>query len=135
LGADIVVTATTSPTPVFDGDDLSPGVHINGIGSHAPTVRELDTKTVVRSKIICDSLDACLAEAGDLLIPMQEGRLSQEEIYGQLGEVIAGKLPGRQSDEEITLFKSVGLAFQDASVALYVYQKAQKEGVGMEFEF
>jgi len=136
LGVNIVATATTSPTPVFDGDDLAPGMHINGIGSHAPTVRELDTKTVVRSKIICDSLDACLAEAGDLLIPMQEGTLNQEDIiYGQLGEVITGKLSGRESDEEITLFKSVGLAFQDASVALYVYQKAREESVGTEFEF
>ncbi len=134
-GADIVVTATTSPSPVFDGDDLSPGAHINGVGSHAPGVRELDTRTVVRSKIVCDSVEACMAEAGDLLIPMEEGALSKSDIHGGLAEVIGGKMPGRVTDEEITLFKSVGLAFQDAVTALHTYQQAKVMGLGIEFQF
>lgn len=134
-GADVVATATTSPTPIFDGDDLSPGVHINGVGSHAPKARELDTTTVVRSKIVCDSVDACLVEAGDLLIPIAEGALKESGVYGGLADVINGKLPGRVSDDEITLFKSVGLAFQDAVTALHTYQKAKSSGLGQEFQF
>ena len=134
-GADVVATATTSPTPIFDGDDLSPGVHINGVGSHAPKMRELDTKTIVRSKIVCDSVDACLAEAGDLLIPIEEGAFKESDIYGGLADVISGKLPGRKDDEEVTLYKSVGLAFQDAVTALHTYEKAKSEGLGVEFEF
>lgn len=134
-GADIVVTASTSSTPVFDGDDLGPGTHINNVGSHAPGVRELDTKTVVKSKIVCDSVEACLVEAGDLLIPMEEGVLTESDIHGGLADVISGKLPGRENDEETTLFKSVGLAFQDAVVALQCYRKAQSMGLGMEFQF
>lgn len=134
-GAHIVVAATTSPSPVFDGDDLSPGAHINGVGSHAPGVRELDTKTLVRSKIVCDSVEACLVEAGDLLIPIEEGALSESDIHGGLAEVIGGKLPGRQTDEEITLFKSVGLAFQDAVAAQHTHRQAKILGLGMEFQF
>jgi ornithine cyclodeaminase/alanine dehydrogenase len=134
-GADIVVTASTSSTPVLDGDDLRPGTHINNVGSHAPAVRELDTRTVVRSKIVCDSVEACLVEAGDLLIPMKEGALTASHIHGGLADVIAGRLPGRESDDEITLFKSVGLAFQDAVVALQAYQNARKIGLGTEFQF
>lgn len=134
-GADIVATATTSPMPIFDGDDLSPGVHINAVGSHTPNTRELDTKTVVRSKIVCDSVTACLVEAGDLLIPIEEGALNKSDIHGGLAEVISGQLPGRQSYEEITLFKSVGLAFQDAATALETYRKARAMGLGTEFQF
>jgi alanine dehydrogenase len=134
-GADVVATATTSPSPIFDGDDLSPGVHINGVGSHAPGVRELDTKTVVRAKIVCDAVEACLAEAGDLLIPIEEGALKESDIHGGLADVILGRIPGRESNEEITLYKSVGLAFQDAVTALHTYQKAKSQGLGTEFEF
>lgn len=134
-GADIVATATTSPTPVVDGDHLSPGMHINGVGSHTRDARELDTKTVVNSKIVCDAVEACLAEAGDLLIPMDEGVLKREDIHGGLADVTRGKLPGRESDQEITLFKSVGLAFEDAAVALHTYQKAHAMGLGTEFQF
>jgi alanine dehydrogenase len=134
-GADVVATATTSPTPIFDGDDLSAGAHVNGVGSHAPGVRELDTRTIVRSKIVCDSVEACLVEAGDILIPIEEGALKESDIHGGLADVISGKLPGRESDEEITLFKSVGLAFQDAVTALHAYEKAKSQGLGVEFEF
>jgi len=132
--ADIVCTATTSKVPIFDGGDLQPGVHVNGIGSHSPGVRELDTTTIVRSKVVCDYVSACLSEAGDLQIPIEEGRFKPEDIHGDLGDVIVGKLPGRESGEEITLFKSVGLAFQDASTALHIYKEAKKKGIGSEIE-
>ena len=132
---DVLALATTATTPIVDGDWLKPGLHINAIGSHAPGVRELDTKSIVRSKIICDQTAACLAEAGDIQIPIEEGALKPEDIYGEMGEVINGQKKGRESDDDITLFKSVGLSIQDISAAQYVYEQALKKGVGTEFEF
>ena len=133
--ADILSLATTSSTPIIDGDWVKEGTHINAIGSHAPGVRELDTKTVVMSKIVCDQLAACMAEAGDLQIPIEEGALSADKIYGELGELVTGRKKGRESDQEVTLFKSVGLSIQDISTAFHVYQRALEKGVGTEFEF
>ena len=134
-GSDVLSLATTSGTPIIDGDWVKAGTHINAIGSHAPGVRELDTKTVVKSKIVCDQLDACMAEAGDLQIPIEEGALSADDIYGDLGELVTGKKKGRESDQEVTLFKSVGLSIQDISTAFQVYQRALEKKVGTEFEF
>jgi alanine dehydrogenase len=134
-GADVVATATTSASPIFDGDQLSPGAHVNGVGSHSPGARELDTKTVVRSKIVCDSVEACLVEAGDILIPIKEGALKESDIHGGLADVISGRVPGREGGDEITLYKSVGLAFQDAVTALRAYEKAKSQGLGTEYQF
>ncbi|MCH8310100.1 MAG: hypothetical protein IIB17_06340 [Chloroflexi bacterium] len=132
---DILALATTAIRPIIDGDWVRPGTHINAIGSHAPGVRELDTKTVVKSKLVCDHKDACLAEAGDIQIPIEEGALSVDDIYGELGDVASGAIAGRENDDEITLFKSVGLSIQDISAAYYVYQQALERGVGAEFNF
>ena len=132
---DILSTATTAITPIIDGDWVRPGTHINGIGSHAPGVRELDTKTVVKSKLVCDQKEACLAEAGDIQIPIEEGALNPDDIYGDLGDVVAGNIPGRENKDEITLFKSVGLSVQDISAAYYVYQRALEQGAGTDFSF
>ncbi|MDH7515176.1 MAG: ornithine cyclodeaminase family protein [Bacteroidota bacterium] len=132
---DIIVTATSAARPVFDGTWLVPGQHINGIGSHSPAARELDTATIVRAKAIPDSIDACLVEAGDFLIPIDEGAITKDHLRASLGEVIAGLKPGRESPDEITLFKSVGLALQDVSVASAVYRKALEAGVGFSFSF
>ena len=132
---DILSLATTATTPIIDGSWVQPGLHINGIGSHAVGVREIDTMTVVSSKLVCDHVDACLAEAGDIQIPIEEGALSPDDIYGEIGELITGAKPGRESDDEVTLFKSVGLSIQDISAAHYVYQRALEEGVGTEFAF
>ena len=131
---DIVVTASSSKTPVFEGAWLVPGTHVNGIGSHSPDARELDTETIQRAKIVPDLASACLAEAGDLIIPIQERAITEDHIHANLGEVVAGLKPGRESDEEITLFKSVGLAVQDAAAAARVYELAQATGVGTEIE-
>ena len=95
--ADIIVTATSAHEPILQGEWLPPGVHINAIGSHAPAMRELDTVTMQRSKIIADQTAACLAEAGDLLIPIQEGELDPDPIYADLGEIVTGDKPGRIS--------------------------------------
>lgn len=134
LENDIICTATSSSVPLFDGNLLKNGTHINGIGSHSPNARELDTVTIARSKFVGDSKDACFKEAGDLLIPISEKVITVEHFYAELGEVIIGKKEGRCSDDEITLFKSNGLAIQDAAAALLVYQKAIKKGIGQMIE-
>ncbi len=134
-GADIVVTATSAASPVFDGRWLREGTHISGIGSHAAHMRELDTVTVQRSRVIVDSRRAALAEAGDLILPIQEGAIAPEHIVGELGEVLLGQVAGRTSPAEITLFKSVGLAIQDVAVAARVYAAARERGIGQEMRF
>ena len=132
--ADIIVTASSSPTPVFDGEWLQPGTHINNIGSHSPAARELDTTTVKRAKFVADLKEANLAEAGDILIPIEEGAVTADHIYADLGDLVVGAKPGRENDEEITVFKSCGLAVQDVSSALAVYEAAKKQGVGVAVE-
>ena len=131
----ILTLITSAKDPILDGDRLSPGTHINAVGSHAPAMRELDLKTVQKSQIICDSVEACKAEAGDFIIPAQAGQWSWDAVLGSLGDVVTGKIPGRVNDEEITLFKSVGLAIQDISTAFYVYEEARRMGIGTEFNF
>ncbi|MBU0740783.1 ornithine cyclodeaminase [bacterium] len=132
--ADIVVTASSSPVPVFDGDWLRPGTHVNNIGSHSPGARELDTRTIVRAKFVADLKEANLAEAGDILIPIAEGAVTEEHIHASLGEIVVGAKPGRENDEEITVFKSCGLAIQDVSSARVVYAAARAAGVGQDVE-
>jgi alanine dehydrogenase len=129
---EIICAATSSREPIFDGSWLFPGTHLNGVGSHAPDARELDTETLLRSKVIVDHLPACLAEAGDLILPMKEGAFTEDWIHASLGEVVAGQKPGRETAEEITLFKSVGLAVQDAATAARVYERARAAGIGQE---
>ena len=133
--ADIVILATTASAPVLDGRWLKPGTHINGVGSHAPSARELDTLTIQKSRVVCDSTAACKAEAGDLIIPAQAGEWGWDKVAGDLGGVIIGKVPGRTTPEEITLFKSVGLAVQDMSAARFVFNEAVKRNIGTEFQF
>ena len=133
--ADIVTLITSAKDPIIDGDWLQPGTHINGVGSHAPAMRELDTKSVVKSKVVCDLMDACKAEAGDFMIPVEAGEWSWDKCHGNLGDVITNKISGRENDEEVTLFKSVGLAIQDISTAYHVFTKADEMNVGTEFKF
>lgn len=128
--SDIIVTATTSKTPVLNGEWLEEGMHVNAIGSHTPDSRELDATAIKRAKVVVDSRDAALKEAGDLMIPISQGIISPEHIYAELGEIITGKKTGRGSEGEITLFKSLGLAIQDVSAASKVYEIAAKKGLG-----
>ncbi|RME76015.1 MAG: ornithine cyclodeaminase family protein [Chloroflexi bacterium] len=129
-GADIVITATSSSTPVFDGRYLSPGAHVTAVGSYRPDMQEVDEETVRRAKIVVDSLKACLAEAGDLIIPLERHVISKLDIYGEIGEIVIGKKPGRESADEITLFKSVGVAVQDAAAAAHVLKMAELQDLG-----
>ncbi len=131
---DIICTATSSPTPLFDGRKVREGTHINAVGSHTPKARELDTAIIKRSKIIADSYDACLKEAGDIIVPIREGVIDKSHLRAELGEVIIGKKPARTDAREITLFKSNGLAIQDVAAARLVYEKAMHAGIGTSIE-
>ena len=134
LETDIICTATSSPTPIFDGKKVREGTHINGIGSHTPNARELDTEIVKRSKFIGDSKEACFKEAGDIMIPLKNGEIEESHFYAELGEIITGVKDGRINDKEITLFKSNGLAIQDAATAKLIYDRAVDAGIGTEVE-
>jgi alanine dehydrogenase len=134
LLADIICTATSSATPLFDGNMVKEGTHINGIGSHTPNTRELDTAIVKRSKFIGDSKEACFKEAGDIMIPVSAGEIPETHFYAELGEIISGQKQGRVNNSEITLFKSNGLAIQDAATAKLVYEKAVAAGIGVTVE-
>jgi ornithine cyclodeaminase/alanine dehydrogenase len=134
-GADIVVTGTTQATPLFGGAALRPGAHVNNVGSHSPAARELDTEAVARSVVVVDTYEAAWAESGDILIPIDEGAIGRDHVQAELGEIVLGKRPGRRTVEEITLFKSNGVAFQDAVTAKLAYERARAQGVGSEFAF
>jgi ornithine cyclodeaminase/alanine dehydrogenase len=134
LECDIICTATSSSKQLFDGSKLQEGTHINGIGSHSPDARELDSETIKRSLLVGDSLEACMKEAGDIMIPMKEGVITESHFHAELGEIITGKKTGRTDDKQITLFKSNGLAIQDAATAKLVYQKALEAGIGKQIE-
>ena len=121
--ADIIITATTSTTPLFDGNDLKPGTHITAVGAFASNMQEFDKTTAARARIIVDSREACLAEAGDII-------RTRAHIDAELGEIINGKSPGRQNLKEITLFKSVGLAVQDVAAAAAILKRAEIMNLG-----
>lgn len=128
--ADIVVTATSAHEPLFDGGLLQPGTHITGIGSHLPFASEVDAVTLRRAKVVVDQTSACLAEAGDLIRPIDEGLYDASQIHAEVGAIIAGERAGRENDSEITFFKSVGLAAQDVAVARAVYARALEQDAG-----
>jgi alanine dehydrogenase len=132
--ADVICTATTSNMPVFADGDLKRGVHINAVGSFTPEMQEIPEQTVGRAKLVVGSREACLSETGDLIIPIRKGLITEDDIYAELGEIAAGIKPGRDSAEEITLFKSVGNAVQDVSVARAVLTRAETLGLGIEVE-
>jgi len=133
VDSDILVTVTTSTTPVFDGHHLKAGTHINAVGAYTPEMRELDDVTIGKSKIVVDTYEGCMAEAGDLLIPIRNGKLSKENIYADLGEIVLAQKPARTREDEITLFESVGFALEDLVVATLAYRRASEKGVGLKF--
>ena len=131
-GADIICAATTSSTPVFAGTDLKAGAHVNGVGSFLPTMQEIDFETVKKALVVVDQREAALEEAGDLIIPIQEGKITDGHIHAELGEIIAGRKPGRTTAQQITFFKSVGNAAQDAIAGKIALQTARELGIGQE---
>jgi ornithine cyclodeaminase len=123
-GADIVCTVTSSPQPVLKSEWLKSGVHINAVGASTPATREIDTATVRRARVFVDQRAATLAEAGDILLPMREGAIGASAILGELGELVLGAVKGRTGPEDLTLFKSLGLAVEDAAAADRVVRNA-----------
>lgn len=128
--AAVVCTATTSVRPVFAPEHLAPGTHINGIGSYRPDMAEVPAETVAAARVVVDQREACLAEAGDLIQPLRRGLISEDHLAAELGEVAAGLRPGRTTPTEITFFKSVGNAVQDAAVAAHAAAVATRDGFG-----
>lgn len=133
--ADIICTATTSFKPVFEDRFVKPGTHISAVGSYTPDMQEVPPETLQRAKIFLDSRSASLEEAGDLIQPMRAGLFDETHISGELGEVILGRISGRNAPYEITYFKSVGVAVQDAMAAQVALNNAHKLGIGKEVEF
>ena len=132
--SDILTAVTDAAEPILDAGWLKPGVHINAVGSHRPENREMGGDTVKRATVIVDSLDAINTECGDILLAVEEGSIAPDHVRGEIGEVLAGAKPGRTGDDEITMYKSVGIAAQDVAAASLVYRRALEQGVGTEVE-
>jgi len=128
--ADVVVTATSSAEPIIERGWLKPGAHVNAVGSSIPTARELDTETMRDAALFVDRRESTVNEAGDFLFPQAEGAIGPEHIRAEIGEILVGAAEGRRSDDELTVFKSLGLAVQDLAAAEYVLRRAEAEDVG-----
>lgn len=130
--ANLICTCTSSPAPLFDGKLLTPGTHINAVGAFTPSTRELDSETVRRARVILDAESAAGREAGEILIPIAEGMINHEHVKGMLADVVSGKVAGRASLDEITLFKSCGFAIEDLVTARLANARAKTQSVGIE---
>lgn len=133
--ADLIVTATSSLEPVINKDWISPGAHVNAIGTHSPNSREIDSATMAAARIFTDRRESALNEAGDYLLAAKEGLVSPESIVGEIGELLIGTKTGRTSSTEITLFKSLGLAIEDVATADHLYRKARAQNAGTWVDF
>jgi ornithine cyclodeaminase/alanine dehydrogenase-like protein (mu-crystallin family) len=132
--ADLVIAATTSPQPLIRGEWLRPGAFVAAVGAHTSTAREVDSETVRRAeKRVIDSRTDCLDNAGDLLIPIAEGIIAHEDV-AEIAEIVSGARPGRQSDEEITFYKSIGVPIQDLVTAQHIVRQAAQAGLGTEID-
>jgi ornithine cyclodeaminase len=132
-GADIVVLVTSSRVPVIESSDIADGAHIIGVGACRPDQREMPTALVKRAGVYVDARAGALKEAGDILLPIGERAIGPDHIRGELGEVVAGKAPGRQSKQEVTIFKSLGMAVEDVAAARLVVERARVMGLGQTF--
>jgi ornithine cyclodeaminase len=134
-GADIVCTVSLATEPVLAHAWLKPGCHINAVGSHSPTAREVDGETMATARVVVDSRDANLAECGDCIIPIQEGLFGPEHVSDEIGEVLAGVKPGRREPFQITVYQSCGLAVQDVATARLVYEQARVAEIGLAVDW
>lgn len=132
LEADLICTCTSASTPLFDGSKIRAGTHINAVGAFTPLTRELDTATVTRSRVIIDAESAAGREAGEIMIPISEGAITADHIKGSLAQVVNNQVEGRTSKDEITLFKSCGLALEDLVTAKLAYRQAIQNGIGID---
>ncbi|WP_248896281.1 ornithine cyclodeaminase family protein [Haloplanus halobius] len=134
-GADIVVTATNAPDPVFDGDLLEPGTHVTAMGQYHPEKRELDETTVARATYVLDLRDRATQDAGSYMHAVESGAVDADHLHGELGEVVAGAVPGRTAADEITVFDSGGTGIETAAAAAMLYERAQDAGRGSTISF
>jgi ornithine cyclodeaminase len=133
-GADVICTTTSATEPVLLGEWLSPGAHVNAVGTSQPHARELDSAVVVRSKLYVDRRESALKEPGDIITPLKNGEITPDHIVGEIGEVLIGKAPGRANDSDVTLFKSLGLAIEDLASAHFLYAEAVRTNTGVQVE-
>lgn len=133
-GADLVCTTTSAREPVLRGAWLAPGSHVNAVGFAGPGGRELDTEAVARSRLFVDRRESALSESGDVLIPLREGAIGEDHIVGEIGEVLTGKVGGRRSPDEVTVFESLGLAVEDVAAVHHLYRQAGASGGGTRVE-
>ena len=134
-GAHVVCTVTSSRVPVLEGAWLSPGAHVNAVGASIASARELDSAAVKMSRLFVDKRESAMAEAGDFLLPKLEGLLGDEHILGELGDVLLKRVEGRTNGNQITLFKSLGLAVEDVAAVRHIYTKAKASGAGTTMSF
>ncbi|MFB6309062.1 MAG: ornithine cyclodeaminase family protein [Haloarculaceae archaeon] len=134
-GADVVITATNAPEPVFDGDRLEDGAHVTAMGQYHPKKRELDATTVARSTYVPDLRGRLTQDAGAYMLAQDEGEIGDDHAHAELGEVVAGVEPGRTAEDEVTVFDSGGTAIETVAAAHMLYEKARKQGLGREIEF
>jgi ornithine cyclodeaminase len=135
FGAEVVCTTTGAKEPIVEKRWLAPGAHVNAVGSCFPTTRELDTETVASASFFTDRRESCLKEAGDYILAAGEGAVGPEHIKAELGEVLAGMHPGRESEDELTVFESLGIAVEDLASAELVVRRAREQGIRAEVEF
>jgi alanine dehydrogenase len=133
-GADAVITATRASEPVFDAGDLDPGTHVTAMGQYHPEKRELDAGTIARATYVPDLRERAFQDAGSFLAALDAGRIDENHVHAELGEVIAGEAPGRTSPEEITVFDSGGTAIETVAAAHLLYERAVEEGLGTGIE-
>ena len=134
-GADVVVTVTSSREPVVERDWLAPGAHVNAVGSSIPTARELDSATIGSAAVFVDRRESTLNESGEYLTAIDEAGIGPDHIRAELGEVLLGSYEGRRSDDELTVFISLGLAVEDLAAAEYLYERARRDGAGSVVPF
>jgi ornithine cyclodeaminase len=135
FGAEVVCTTTAAVEPIVEKRWLARGAHVNAVGSCFPTTRELDTETVAHSSFFTDRRESCLNEAGDYILAAAEGAIGPDHIKAELGEVLAGMHPGREHEDEVTVFESLGIAVEDLASAELVVRRARERGVGVEVDF
>jgi len=133
--ADVVITATRAPEPVFDGDLLPAGAHVTAMGQYDPEKREIDATTVARSKYVPDLRERATRDAGAFIQAVEEGAVDEDHVHAELGEVVAGEAPGRERDDEITVFDSGGTAIETVAAAHMLYERARQRDLGQVIEF
>ena len=133
--AEVVAACTTSPSPVVADAQVRPGAHVNAVGAFTPTTRELPSALIARARVYVDTRAGACSEAGDLLLPVQEGVFDLVRVAGEIGEVLLGRAAGRSGAEEVTVYKSVGAAFLDAATARLAFEAARRHGTGTSYDF